>query len=311
MTARRLVIDIGGTNVRFARTGGDGRLFSVVGYATRDYRMLSDALAAYFADTGPPDDVSECAIAAAGPVDAGFVRLTNASWSVSQEEAADILGHVPVVLVNDLEAVAAALPHLSAADVTVLGGPDAGRDASGSKLAFNIGTGCGAAVALMCNGVWRTAASEAGHMSLSCGTEASFLVPPGATVEDVLSGAGVAALYASIAKRAGVPAPSGLDAAAVLAGAGDPVATRDTIAVLSSIIGRVTGDLVLATGAWGGVYFVGSVATAWARSANIENFRMAFETKGKMHDRMRLVPSFVITRRNAALFGLAMMDMTR
>jgi glucokinase len=309
MSDRRLVIDIGGSNVRFARAASCGELYSIVRYGTADFTAFADALGAYFAETGPPDDISECAIAAAGPVDEGFARLTNAAWSISRRDAARILGQVPVVLVNDLEAVAAALPHLTVADVTELAPRDAGDDKGRSKLAFNIGTGCGAAVALFCGGAWRTAAGEAGHMSLVWDAEGPAPIPRGVTVEDVLSGSGVAALYASIAALRGVPAAAALDATAILAGAGDLEATRETMAALSRIIGRVAGDLVLATGAWGGVYFVGSVATAWARSADMGIFRTAFENKGKMQDRMRRVPSRVVTRKDIALFGLAMLDM--
>ena len=46
MTSQRLVIDIGGSNIRFARTKSNGELFSVVRYATQNYGTFSDAMAA-------------------------------------------------------------------------------------------------------------------------------------------------------------------------------------------------------------------------------------------------------------------------
>ena len=52
---------------------------------------------------------------------------------------------VPVVLVNDLEAVAAALPHLADDDLTTLGTVAPVRPERRTMLAVNVGTGFGAA----------------------------------------------------------------------------------------------------------------------------------------------------------------------
>ena len=71
----------------------------------------------------------------------------------------------------------------------------------------------------------------------------------------------------------------------------------------------LAGDLALATCAWGGVYFSGSVATAWSTVADVAQFRAEFTRKGPMQTRMRQIPTAVIRRENAALFGLAMMPL--
>jgi glucokinase len=89
----------------------------------------------------------------------------------------------------------------------------------------------------------------------------------------------------------------------------DPVAAR-AAAVFTAVLGRIAGDLTLATCAWGGVYLCGSVATAWAAIADIERFRAEFTRKGPMRARMLEVPTAVIRRDIAALYGLAMMPIS-
>lgn len=306
MTAPRLVVDIGGTNARFALADGGDPPYAVMRYATADFPSFADALAAYLAHSSRRPDLASCAIAAAGPVDHGRTRLTNANWTLDRNDIARQLNEIPVVLINDLEAVAAALPHLGNADCARVGGPQPERNAARSMLAFNVGTGCGAAFAVMCDGAWRTCPSEAGHMSLA--TDAASLAglfTPGATVEMALSGNGVAELHAKLAGRAGADGAPRLDAAGIFASADDDKTARRTVAVLSELMGRVAGDLILAGAAWGGVFLTGSVARGWARVGDHAAFRHAFERKGAMSARMRGVPSFVIERDDVALLGLA------
>ena len=71
---------------------------------------------AELAAAGGPRDLVACAIAAAGPVDGDFVKLTNNPWSIDRAEVSAALAGVPVAVVNDVEGVAAAWPHLAAGD---------------------------------------------------------------------------------------------------------------------------------------------------------------------------------------------------
>jgi glucokinase len=85
--------------------------------------------------------------------------------------------------------------------------------------------------------------------------------------------------------------------------ASDPAAAL-TAQVFSQLLGRVGGDLVLATAAWDGAFLCGSVARAWLEVADITAFRAAFEDKGPMRARMARVPIFVINTPEPALLGL-------
>jgi hypothetical protein len=73
----------------------------------------------------------------------------------------------------------------------------------------------------------------------------------------------------------------------------------------TEVLGDVAGNLTLATGAWGGVFFCGGVIDAWIEQADHDRFRTRFESKGAMTTRMRRVFTGVITKPNIALFGLA------
>jgi len=306
--ALRLVADIGGTNARFALAGTDGRCKAAANLRVADFPAFDDALAAYLGrlDAVMRGRIASAAFAAAGPVSQDVVKLTNAPWRIAAPHVSDRLGGVPTAVFNDLQAVALALPFLGHQDVTRIGAvprPETGPQER--MVAVNVGTGFGAATAIPAGDGWTACPSEAGHMSLAAADaeEAELLATlcPGraATLEDVLSGAGVGALYATLS--AGQPIP----ADAVFTRAGEDPAARRTVEMVSRWLGRASGDLVLATAAWGGAFLLGGVVSGWHPHCDHAAFRAAFEDKGKMRGRMSGVFSGVVTRQDVAFLGLA------
>lgn len=306
--SRRLVVDAGGTNVRFALADRDGNIARQQVCQVSDFPRFMDALHTYLASLATAEYPADAAIAAAGPVEDDHIKLTNNQWAIGRAEVSAALAGVPVKLVNDLEAVAAALPHLQANDLEAIGTPVFRRPENRTMLAVNIGTGFGAASAVRHGGEWITFPSEAGHMTL--GTLKRGEVDPwpeGSTIESLMSGQGVADLYRWLAAAEGRTAAPVDDAGDVFARVErDPTAAH-TLDVLTTMFGRVAGDLALAAAAWGGVYLAGSVALGWAKIADIDRFRTAFERKGEMQAHMQRVPTAAIRRRHAPLFGLARM----
>ncbi|MEO8651647.1 MAG: ROK family protein [Hyphomicrobiaceae bacterium] len=317
MNLRRLVADVGGTRSRFGVSDGPGRLSEIRIYETAARPTFAGTMAAYLADIGAePAGAAWCRdvrVAAAGPVDAGTVRLTNSAWQISAEEISRDFGGVPVVLVNDLEAVGLLLPHLTPADTKPVGSatmvpPGAGL--VGNRIAVNIGTGFGAATAVRSisdkSGTrWTIAAGEAGHMTLAAVTpEEAAALAFAHSVEDVLSGAGVSRLYEAVASTTN----DHRTANAVFAGAASDPFAAVTVQILSRLLGRIAGDLVLATASWDGVYLCGTVAQTWAGVGDTAAFRAEFERKGAMSARMAKVPAHVITAAEPALLGLSYAD---
>lgn len=305
MSPWRLVADIGGTNVRLARSHTCGRLTDVVSHPTGGFASFGDALQHYLAVTGGGEGCTAAAIGAAGPVDGDAVTLTNhGAWTITRTQVTAALAGVPVALVNDLQAVAAALPHLGIGDTEPVGAPMPEIPAGRTMLALNIGTGFGAALATRHAGRWWTEASEAGHMTLGGITDLEReLLEPGATVESFLSGAGIARAYAHLVGGNDVH-----DAAEVLARAALDTNAARVLRVATDVLGRIAGDLVLATGAWGGVHLCGSVATGLLTHADRIRLRTAFANKGPMHERLQRTPMALIRRDNVALYGLAMLS---
>lgn len=303
----RLVADVGGSNVRFAIADPTGNVTQAKSYRVADFVSFAAALQSYLAEAAHPT-LATAAIAAAGPVDGGRVDITNNNWSIDRAEVSAALAGIPVALVNDLEAVAAALPHLAASDYAVIGETTPRHGEHRAMLAFNVGTGLGAASGMFRGDRWWTAPSEAGHMTLGpLAIDGVEIAAQGASIESVLSGPGVVALYRRVAQVDGGRNEPPRDAADVFANAGRDRAAARTVELLTVVLGRIAGDLVLATTAWGGVYFCGSVAAAWSPLADAARFRAEFTRKGPMHQRMLDVPSAVIRREHVSLFGLAML----
>lgn len=300
----RLVADIGGTNVRFARAVGDDEPSALRSYRVAAHADFGSALDAYLAETGAAG-CAGAAIGAAGPVECGSVKLTNAPWTLEEATISHRLGGVRTRIVNDLEAVAHALPYLGANDLEAIG-PAAVPDTRRPMLAVNVGTGFGAASLAPSPHGWMARASEPGHMSLQPASEDERQTLQGiGTIEELLSGRGVAALYARLSGGSGQVA----SAESVMANARHEAMAARAVAIIGTVLGRVAGDLVLATGAWGGCLLCGSVATGWASTGDHAAFRAAFEHKGAMTGRMRGVYAGVIRRDNAALLGLARMPL--
>lgn len=265
MTARRLLADIGGTNARFALADGTAAPVPDIVPVAR-FTRFEEALEAFLRKHAvAPDDIGACAVAAAGPVSGGVVHLTNAPWTIDTHALATRLD-CPIRVLNDLEAVACALPVLGDDDLAILR-PGA-VPAPAPMIAVNVGTGFGGAVAIPARDGWHPLATEPGHMRLPDG--------PG-TVEDVLSGPGLARLRKA-----------------------DP----DWRGRFSTLLGRVTRDLVLATGAWGGVRFCGGVMGSWDETIDARLFFDAFDIDGPMAARLAQVPLARIVHPYPALVGL-------
>lgn len=301
MTAWRIVCDAGGTHVRLARSSA-GQVKAVRVVPTIPGLDLVQLLKEYADAFEDRHDLEGTVIAAAGPVLDGEVKLTNADVTIRGAAIREIL-HCPVQLLNDLEAVAWALPMLPASDLRTLLACD--MPLEGGKLAINIGTGFGAALLIETPRGSHVCALEPGHMKLASarGCEPAK-VTAHLSVEDVLSGLALG-MPSSLAGFWRWDNAASIDIHQLFSTASDTRDGQRFISEFSALFGQVCGDLVLATGAWGGVYLTGSVATSWSSAANLDAFSAAFRDKGPMSARMARVPVHVIAATHPALIGLA------
>lgn len=307
-----LVADIGGTNVRFARTDKDGRLFAKRQHTVTGTGTFMDALDSYLEQSGPDAGCAGAALAGAGPVSDQRIDLTNNAWIVEASLVSARLAGVSVRLFNDLQAAALSLPCLSATDLDHVRGPGQTQAGHATRLAVNVGTGFGASALVHDGASWISVPGEAGHMSLAATDreELALLEVNPATfrsVEDVLSGRGLEALYAHI-RRTGTDrcGPDTLSAADIFRQRATDAAAGRSAEMFERLLARTCGDLVLATGAWGGVFLFGSVLRGWRASASRTSvFETAFLSKGEMSGRMDQVPVHMVINDDAPLIGLA------
>ncbi len=303
MTEWRLVSDVGGTNVRFARAAGKD-LQKRSSYPVSRFATFTDALRTYLSETGGKNECIGAAIGAAGRIASGAVRLTNLAWYISEADVSSELD-APCTLINDVQAVSFSLPVLSRAEYLTLGAPEPAFAAARRFLVANIGTGFGASTLIRTSSGWTSCPSEAGHMSLAfSGWDDNSLRRKFSSVEHVLSGRGLSNLHAVIANEALTRAP-----ADIIAGVSADPHCAATLRLFTQIVGEVLGNLVLAVAAWDGVFLCGSVARGFAQAADLVLLRQAFEGTGRMSEWKKQIPIALVTNDDATLTGLAVLPL--
>ncbi len=304
-----LVADVGGTNTRVALAKGTQLLTDTMRkFPNAEASGLDALLTRYVAEEAV--DCTAAAVALAGPVHDGKGTLTNLNWSMDRETLAKITKAETVAVLNDLQAQAFALGKIKSENLlSVLPGQSA--PATTPRLVIGIGTGFNAALALNTTTGRIVPASECGHVTLPLRTVdelrlAEFCGDGGfVSIEDILSGRGVALIYAWLAQDAGQSKT--LSTAEIMrqCQAGTDVLARRTVEIFVKLMGRVAGDLALVHLPFGGVYLIGGVARAMAPYFDCFGFADNFREKGRFAEFMDRFPLDVIEDDFAALSGMA------
>jgi glucokinase len=305
-----LVADIGGTNARFAIADPASLDLSHISqFRCADHESFEAALRHYVETVGARP--ARAAIAVAGPVTGPEVRLTNLPWSFTAAELCTGFGLAEVRLLNDFEALAHALPYLAAGDLHQIGGVAPAEHAT--KAVLGPGTGLGVAGLAWSGERWVALPGEGGHVTLGAGNERELALlerirkgRDHLSVERVLSGPGLAALYQAVA------ASQGLTVAAlepndvlVLGSSGEDLVAAEALDLFVTWLGGFAGDAALLLGARGGIYLGGGIAPKIVAKLSAGAFRHAFEDKGRMSVYLAPIPVYVITADFAALKGAA------
>ena len=310
-----LVGDVGGTNARFAlavRQAGRLAISQPASFRATDYPSGDAALKAYLDRLDSPTRPGFAVVAAAGPIENRAVTFTNnTAWRFSETGLEQAGGFRRARLINDFEAQALSIDHLSDADVRHIGGPTE-RAKTGTAAIFGPGTGFGAGARVMDERGRAILTSEAGHSGFAPGDETEIeiirrlMTPFGrVSVERLLSGPGLLHLYQTLAAMRDEPAPHAEpDQVTRAALSGEPL-SRLVLDRFCAILGSVAGDLALVYGAKGGVYISGGIAPIVINVLETSDFRRRFEAKGRMSDYLRAISTFVVTQPHAALIGAA------
>jgi glucokinase len=311
--------DVGGTTTRlgvFAPGAPRPQLVAMRAYGTTDFAGIAEMTARFLRETSTdPESIGAACFGAAGPVLNGVVQLTNLPVHVDASAIAAAVGVARVSLLNDLEALAYAVPVLSEEEVHVL---QKGRPVAGGAIAvIAAGTGLGEAALYTIDGRPVAKASEGGRADFAARTDREILVLRALTwtrgraaVEEVISGPGLANIHRALhgAKCDAVidfDRPDAPEMISTSALAGQCKFCVEALDVFVEAYGAEAGNLALRTVSTGGVYIGGGIAPKILPALQAGRFLPAFLAKDPFTSMLGAMPVKVILNAEAGLLGAA------
>jgi glucokinase len=319
----RLVGDVGGTKVLLGLLR-PGRAVckpsQVRTFESRSFDSLAQLVEAFLHGAGG-DRPTLGLLAVAGPVIDRRARITNLPWTIDAVEIADALSLRRIDLINDLEALAWAVPALSGDDLAVL--RPGKREKTGTVALLAPGTGLGEAYLTWVDGRYVAHPSEGGHADFAPANERqsrllSFLWEEyeHVSVERIASGIGLPNLHRfvrSIEEVAEAP-----EVESVLAAAEDPTpviidaamegrspACVEAVRLFVEILAAEAGNLALKLLASGGVFLGGGIPPRILPFLRSSAFDDALLRKGRFTDFVERTPISVILDPLGVLRGAA------
>jgi glucokinase len=319
-----LAADVGGTNTKIALGRAEGGCVTLLIrkiYPSARYASLESLIDVFLGET----DVAPFAghldgacFAVAGPVEEARARLTNLSWTISEQALAAHLGVGVVRVINDFAAAGVGISELVDSDFLTL--QEGVAVASAPRVVVGAGTGLGVAWLLCVEGRYRVYPSEAGHGDFAPGDPVQdafghYLRGRFSHVssERVLSGRGLPSILDFLRDTQGAVPSAALteamangDAARAITHCalvrGDPVALR-VLDIFASAYGAFAGNMALAVLAHGGVYIAGGIAPKIASKLQDGAFMRAFTAKGRFQQLLETMPVKVVMNDQVGLYG--------
>jgi glucokinase len=313
--------DVGGTKTMlglFSKGTKRPATLAVETYPSKEAPDLESILERFLALHPLP--LKSACFGVAGPVTDGRSKVTNLPWDLSETRLKERFYWPHVSLINDLTALALAVPLLSAPEFSSL---NEGKSAPKRNIALIApGTGLGEALLVYHNGRHIPVASEGGHTSFAPNNEAEvrlwrYLNERFGHVskERVLSGPGLFNIYSWLKESGRFEEPAWLtksiqeqDPAQAISEAAISSAHPlcvETLEVFVSILGAIAGDLALTGMAMGGVYLGGGIPAKILPKLKGPGLMRAFTNKGRFGDLLARVPARVILNEKANLLGSA------
>ncbi|MCB9420067.1 MAG: glucokinase [Ardenticatenaceae bacterium] len=324
-----LVGDLGGTKTILAvatEEMGPHKLLNEQSFPSARYDSLEMIIREYL--NGSELAVERACLAVAGPIENGrYAHITNLSWFVNADALCETFALSSVRLINDLEAVAYAIPVLEPADIHTL---HEGTPVDGGSLAVLApGTGLGEGfLTLDSTGTYQAHASEGSHVSfgptnvLQMDLLTYMREVKGfdhVSYERVCSGAlGLPNLYDFLKENGRFPEPPWL--VEKLANSEDPTpiiieAAQDQInpcvicaaalALFCDILAAEAGNLALKVLSTGGIYLGGGIPPRILAELEKPGFLEILRNKGRFREILSKMPVKVILNAKAGLLGAA------
>lgn len=315
--------DIGGTKTILAIYSpeeGLHRPLREATYPSARYPDLESIVRAFLAEAELP--IRSAVFGVAGPVVSGKAQITNLPWRMDEHALREALGLSHVRLINDLYAIAAAVPFLQPEDLVLLN--DVTPDLQGPIGVVAPGTGLGEAFIVWVEGRYHPFPSEGGHADFAPGNELEsdllrYLQRKfgRASYERVCSGIGIPNVYAFLRDGAyyqespyiaeqlrSASDPTPIIIANAMAEPPDPMCAK-VMDIFASVLAAKAGNLALTIIATGGIYLGGGIPPRILPLLQRESFMNTFRYKGRLSALMMQIPVRVILNTKVGLLGAA------
>jgi glucokinase len=321
--------DIGGTKTDlaiFSSEAGPLVPLAQTRVHSADYSSLQVIVKEFLAKEKKP--VDRASFAVAGPVISGRAKATNLPWVIEESSLARELNINPqsVHVINDLEAIAHAVPILRPSDVETINVGEPVR--KGAMAVIAPGTGLGESFLTWDGARYLPHSSEGGHGDFAPNgkrqiglLEYMFGKFNHVSFEHVCSGIGIPNIYNYLREVEQVPEDPAVTAsidsaqdkaAAITAHALDAAnpspRCKATIDTFVSILAAEAANLALKVLATGGVYIAGGVAVHTLPALKQPAFMDSFTRKGRLSELMPRIPIHVVVSpaglAGAAAYGL-------
>ena len=288
-----------------------------------DYPSLEALVGKFLESIEVRDQIRHASFGVAGPVSKGEAKITNLPWVMDEIHLAETL-HLPSVeLLNDLVAIASAVPFLTPSDLNTLNEGQAVEH--GTIAVVAPGTGLGEAYLNWDGRHYRAYPSEGGHVEFGP-TNALELEMLGyllehynhVSYERVCSGMGLPNIYRFLRDRGYAEEPVWLTKKLAEVKDPTPVIVNNaldkenacdlcvkTLEMFVSILATEAGNMALKVFANGGVFLGGGIPPRILPLLQNGRFMEVFSHKGRFTDLLKQAPVHVILHPKVALLGAA------
>ena len=316
--------DVGGTKTNLAIFSSEAGWRAPVAEATfpsAQYSSLEAVVQEFLKQRN--FSIDHASFGVAGPVVAGSATITNLPWMMDEKQLQKELDIPSVRLLNDLDAIAHAIPFLEPQDLHTL---NEGQPISKGAIAVIApGTGLGEGFLTWDGSRYRAHTSEGGHADFAPTNTSQiellrYLLArfPHVSFERVCSGKGMPNIYSYLKDTGYAEEPQWLAEQLVAAQDRTPIivnnaldkekATKLCVGTLNtfvSILGAEAGNLALKVLATGGVYLGGGIPPRILSFLHDGRFMQAFTHKGRLTEMLTRMPVHIILNPKIALLGAA------
>ena len=289
-------------------------------FPSQQYQSLELIVEEFLRDSGIT--ISAASFGVAGPVVGDRAQVTNLPWTIDASDMRERFGF-DVHLLNDLEALATAIPFLEQTDLITLNEGAAVEQGAIGVIAPGTGLGEAYLVWNRATGLYESYPSEGGHCAFGPTTPLqlemlNYWLPRMGHVsyERVCSGIGIPNIYTFLRETGRHTEPDWLrqqmteasDLTPVIVQAavsGEASICVATLEMFMEILGDQAGNLALTVLATGGIYLGGGIPTRILPQLQKGPFMPFFKDKGRFSEMMSRVPVHIIYNPKAALYGTA------